>query len=164
MLADRGARRARHGLIVAEIALAVMLALGAGVLLRSFLNLQRVNTGVDAATVVTMRLTLPQEQYRTGEAITAFFEELARRVDALPNVARAVSPLHQGPPPPADDGENSAEDCKDAPQELRLTVGAICRRHGSLLIEPPQARPSEGRRRVVPTAAGRALKSARQDR
>lgn len=52
MLADRGARRARHGLIVAEIALAVMLALGAGVLLRSFLNLQRVNTGVDAATVV----------------------------------------------------------------------------------------------------------------
>ena len=46
--AGRGARRARHGLIVAEIALAMMLALGAGLLLRSFLNLQRVDTGVDS--------------------------------------------------------------------------------------------------------------------
>ena len=87
--AGRGARRARHGLIVVEVALAVMLALGAGLLLRSFLNLQRVDTGVDASAVITMRLTLPQEKYRTGEAVTAFFEELARRVEALPNVGRA---------------------------------------------------------------------------
>jgi putative ABC transport system permease protein len=87
--AGRGARRARQGLIVAEVALAVMLALGAGLLLRSFLNLQRVDTGVDANAVITMRLTLPQEQYRTGEAIAAFFEELARRVEALPTVRRA---------------------------------------------------------------------------
>lgn len=87
--AGRGARRARHGLIVAEIALAVMLALGAGLLLRSFVNLQHVDTGVDATAVITMRLTLPQEKYRTAEGITAFFEELARRVEALPNVGRA---------------------------------------------------------------------------
>ena len=87
--ASLAARRARQGLIVAEVALAVMLALGAGLLLRSFLNLQRVDTGVDASAVITMRLTLPQEKYRTGEAITAFFEELARRVEALPNVGRA---------------------------------------------------------------------------
>jgi putative ABC transport system permease protein len=93
----RGARRARHGLVVAEIALAMMLALGAGLLLRSFLNLQRVNTGVDSASVITMRLTLPQEKYRTGEAITAFFEELTRRVEALPNVGR-VGLTSQFPP------------------------------------------------------------------
>jgi putative ABC transport system permease protein len=85
----RGTRRARQGLIVAEVALAVMLALGAGLLLRSFLNLQRVDTGVDAKAVITMRLTLPAERYRTGEAINAFFEELARRVEAAPTVARA---------------------------------------------------------------------------
>jgi predicted permease len=84
-----GARRARHGLIVADIALAMMLALGAGLLLRSFLNLQRVDTGVDSASVITMRLTLPQEKYRTSEAITAFFEELAGRVEALPHVERS---------------------------------------------------------------------------
>jgi putative ABC transport system permease protein len=85
----RGARRARHGLIVAEVALAMMLTLGAGLLLRSFVNLQRVDPGVDAGVVITMRLTLPQEKYRSGEAITAFFEELARRVEALPGVERA---------------------------------------------------------------------------
>jgi len=85
----RGARRARHGLIVAEVALAVMLALGAGLLLRSFVNLQRVDPGVDPGSVVTMRLTLPQEKYRSGEAITTFFEELARRVETLQGVERA---------------------------------------------------------------------------
>ena len=85
----RGARRARHGLIVAEVALSVMLALGAGLLLRSFVNLQQVDPGVDPGSVVTMRLTLPQEKYRSGEAITAFFEELARRVETLPGVERA---------------------------------------------------------------------------
>jgi predicted permease len=87
--ASAGARRARHGLIVAEIALAMMLALGAGVLLRSFLNLQHVDTGVNAGATITMRLTLPQEKYKGGEAITAFFEELARRVEALPGIAHA---------------------------------------------------------------------------
>ena len=61
--ASLAARRARQGLIVAEVALAVLLALGAGLLLRSFHNLQRVDTGVDASAVITMRLTLPQEKY-----------------------------------------------------------------------------------------------------
>jgi putative ABC transport system permease protein len=87
--ASRAVGRARQGLIVAEIALAVMLALGAGLLLRSFINLQRVDTGVDAASVITLRLTLPQEKYGTGEAITNFFEELNRRVAALPQVRHA---------------------------------------------------------------------------
>jgi putative ABC transport system permease protein len=87
--AGRGARRARQGLIVAEVALAVMLVLGAGLLLRSFRNLRQVDTGVDTTGVMTMRLTLPQEKYKTPEAITAFFEELARRVEALPSVGRA---------------------------------------------------------------------------
>jgi putative ABC transport system permease protein len=87
--AGRGARRARQGLIVGEVALAAMLALGAGLLLRSLLNLQRVDRGVDADAVITMRLTLPQERYGTREAINAFFAELARRVEALPTVRRA---------------------------------------------------------------------------
>jgi putative ABC transport system permease protein len=79
----------RHALIVGEIALAVVLALGAGLLLRSFVNLQRVDTGVDSGSVITMRLTLPLERYRGTAAITAFFEELVRRVEALPMVGRA---------------------------------------------------------------------------
>jgi putative ABC transport system permease protein len=84
-----GSRRLRYALIVAETALAVMLALGAGLLMRSFVNLQRVATGVDADGVVTMRLTLPSNKYKTGAAMTEFFEELARKVEELPSVERA---------------------------------------------------------------------------
>jgi predicted permease len=87
--AGRGTRRARHALIIAETTLAVVLAVGAGLLLRSFLNLQRVSTGVDSQGVLTMRLTLPTNRYATGEALTGFFEELVRRVEALPVVQRA---------------------------------------------------------------------------
>src|SRR6185503_11838786 len=110
----RSARRLRQGLIVGEVALAVVLALGAGLLLRSFLNLQRVDSGLDAGSVVTMRLTLPQEKYRGGDAINAFFEELARRVEELPRIERAglasqfppqafirVRVIADGAPPPA---------------------------------------------------------------
>ena len=64
--ASLAARRARQGLIVAEVALAVMLALGAGLLLRSFHNLQRVDTGVDASAVITMRLTLAARKVPDG--------------------------------------------------------------------------------------------------
>ncbi len=47
------------------------------------------DTGVDGRGVLTMRLTLPSNKYRTGEALTGFFEGLARRVETLPSVQRA---------------------------------------------------------------------------
>ena len=61
----------RQGLIVAEIALSVLLLLGAGLLMRSFVNLQRVDLGFNPENVLTMRLTLPQQKYPSGEAVTA---------------------------------------------------------------------------------------------
>ena len=97
----RGARRARQGLIVAEVALAVMLAIGAGLLLRSFLNLQRVDTGVDANAVMTMRLTLPQEKYpdRRGDHRVLRRARAARRSAAQrgargPRVAVSSTGVH----------------------------------------------------------------------
>lgn len=93
----RAGTRLRHTLIVSEIALSVVLLLGAGLLMRSFLNLQRVDLGFDPRGVLTMRLTLPQQKYRTGEAITAFFEELVRRVDEIPGVTAAAT-ASQFPP------------------------------------------------------------------
>jgi predicted permease len=84
--AGRAGNRVRQVLIVAEIALSVVLLLGAGLLMRSFLNLQRTDLGFDPRGVLTMRLTLPQQKYGSGEAITAFFEELTRRVQAIPGV------------------------------------------------------------------------------
>jgi predicted permease len=93
---SRGARRLRHALVVGELALSVLLLLGAGLLMRSFLNIQRVDRGFDSSGVLTMRLTLPRERYR-GDAAGAFFDRLSERLAALPGV-RAVSASSQFPP------------------------------------------------------------------
>ena len=93
----RATTKLRQGLIVAEIALSVVLLLGAGLLMRSFLKMQASEPGFDPKGVLTMRLTLPQQKYSTGTAITAFFEELTRRVQAVPGVSQ-VGMVSQFPP------------------------------------------------------------------
>jgi putative ABC transport system permease protein len=94
--AGRGGRRVLGGLIVAELALSVVLLLGAGLLLRTFVNIQRVDPGFEPRGVLTMRLTLPRERY-PDEATVAFFDRLVERLAALPGV-RAVSAASQFPP------------------------------------------------------------------
>lgn len=91
-----GGRRVRHVLVVAEIALAVVLLLGAGLLIRSFVRIQNVDAGFDARRVLTMRLTLPRERYE-GERINAFFTALIDRLASLQGV-RDVSAASQFPP------------------------------------------------------------------
>ena len=93
---SRGGRYLRQALVVAELALSVVLLLGAGLLMRSFLNIQRVDRGFDPRGVLTMRLTLPRERY-PGDAAGAFFDRLAERLAGLPGV-RAVSAASQFPP------------------------------------------------------------------
>ena len=88
--ASRAGSRMRQALIVAEIALSVVLLLGAGLLMRSVVNLQRSELGFDPQRVLTMRLTLPAQKYSSGEAVTAFFEELTRRVQTIPGVSAAA--------------------------------------------------------------------------
>jgi putative ABC transport system permease protein len=92
----RGGQRLRQGLVVLEIALSVVLLLGAGLLIRSFLNVQRVDLGFEPRNVLTMRLTLPRERY-PGEAVNAFFDNLTERLSALPGVS-SVSAASQFPP------------------------------------------------------------------
>ena len=89
-------RRMRQVLVVAEIALAVVLLLGAGLLLRSFARIQRVDPGFDPRGVLTMRLTLPRERYE-AERINVFFDALLDRIAAIQGV-RAVSAASQYPP------------------------------------------------------------------
>jgi putative ABC transport system permease protein len=93
---SRGGRRVRQVLVVAELALSVVLLLGAGLLMRSFMNIQRVDRGFDSSGVLTLRLTLPRERY-PGEAAGAFFDRLSERLAALPGV-RAVAASSQFPP------------------------------------------------------------------
>jgi putative ABC transport system permease protein len=79
-------RRARNLLIMAEVALSVVLLVGAGLLIRSFLALQRVNPGFDATDVLTFELSMPFGKYSNGAARRAFFRELTGRLETLPGV------------------------------------------------------------------------------
>ena len=78
--------RTRSLLVVFETAVAVMLLVGAGLLIRSLARLQSTNPGFDSANVVTMRIDLPQKKYNAAEARTSFWEQFQSRVGALPGV------------------------------------------------------------------------------
>ncbi len=79
----------RHAFVVAEIALAVVLLVGAGLMLRSFEALRRVNPGFDARNVLTMRVQLPPARYQDDGQRTRFFNDLTARVSAIPGVRSA---------------------------------------------------------------------------
>jgi putative ABC transport system permease protein len=81
----RGAR-ARQLFVVVETALALMLLVGAGLLMRSFLTLMRVEPGFNPSHTMTLKVTLPFADYRTPAEIIGFFDRLFARVDALPGV------------------------------------------------------------------------------
>jgi putative ABC transport system permease protein len=85
---SEGARRnrTRSVLVVIESAVAVMLLVGAGLLVRSLIQLQNTSPGFDAHNVMTMNLTLSREKYSTPEKASSFFQELEGRVRGLPGV------------------------------------------------------------------------------
>jgi putative ABC transport system permease protein len=88
-------RRLRHAFVIAEIALAVVLLVGAGLMLRSFASMRQVDPGFDPTNVLTMRMQLPRAKYPDDAARIRFFREVTERVAALPGVqtAGAVSYL-----------------------------------------------------------------------
>ncbi|HVF23476.1 MAG TPA: ABC transporter permease [Pyrinomonadaceae bacterium] len=79
-------RYVRRVLVVSEVALAVVLLAGAGLLIRSFQRLRQVDVGFKPDKLLTMRMVLPLPKYAKQENRTAFYDELLRRVDELPGV------------------------------------------------------------------------------
>jgi predicted permease len=81
--------------VVAEVALSVMLVVGAGLLLRSYENVRAVDLGFDAENVYTVGQALPPSTYRDAPAVRNFFGPLVERIAALPGVesAGAISNL-----------------------------------------------------------------------
>jgi putative ABC transport system permease protein len=75
--------------VVAEMALAVMLLVGAGLLMRSFVRLQAVDPGFRPAQTLTFELTLPDVRYQEDATRIAFFDQLLPRLRALPGVRSA---------------------------------------------------------------------------
>jgi putative ABC transport system permease protein len=78
--------RTRNLLVVMETAIAVVLLVGAGLLIRSLIRLQNVHPGFDAENVLTLRIDLSQKKYDKPEKTAAFFSQLETRVAALPGV------------------------------------------------------------------------------
>ena len=111
------ARRMLSALVVVEVALALVLLVGAGLMTRSFQKLLQVSPGFDATNLVAARVLLPTTKYNQRPAVARFYEEVVERLRRAPGVtaASAVSamPLHDvgaagalpftvaGQPPPA---------------------------------------------------------------
>jgi len=85
----------RHLLVVSEVALALILLIGAGLLLKSFVRLMEVDLGFQPQNLLTMQVSLPTTKYGTPEQRRAFYEQALGQIKALPGVvsAGAVSNL-----------------------------------------------------------------------
>jgi putative ABC transport system permease protein len=82
-------RRLRATLVIAEVALSTVLLVGAGLLVRSYQNLQRLTPGFEAGGVLTMALTLPDYRYQSAESRRQFFSHAVERIERLPGVRSA---------------------------------------------------------------------------
>jgi putative ABC transport system permease protein len=81
--------RTRRAFVVVEVALALVLLAGAGLLVRSFSNLLDVNAGFDPSRIVTMTVSLPGSRYGEAHQRTQFFQRLFDRLEVLPGVEAA---------------------------------------------------------------------------
>jgi predicted permease len=99
--------RLRRLLVVSEIALAVMLVVGAGLMIRSFAALQNVDPGFDPSNMLTFQMSLPAAKYQDAAAQTSFYQRAIDRLAALPGV-KSVAAM-SGLPPRRDVNANDME-------------------------------------------------------
>jgi len=88
--------RVRSALVVAEVALSLVLLIGAGLMIRSFLNLTAQNTGFDPGNLLTFRVRLPEAGYSQGHQVSGFYDQIIQRLADLPRV-EAVGATHAIP-------------------------------------------------------------------
>ena len=81
--------RVRSVLVVAEVSLACVLLIGAGLMLRSFLNLLRMDRGFRPEHVLTASIPLPEADYKPGEAASRFYDQLVTNLSSIPGVKSA---------------------------------------------------------------------------
>jgi putative ABC transport system permease protein len=129
----------RNFLVISEITLAMILLVGAGLLIRSVYFLQQVDPGLNPQNVLTMRVALPAASYSTGQRRAAFYQELLQRVSAIPGVRAAgvttwlpnsgqrfTTRLSiNGRPATAEDGELSADYRVISPNYLRALGASL---------------------------------------
>ncbi|MCU1267447.1 MAG: permease [Acidobacteria bacterium] len=90
----KGRSRARRLLVVSEVALALMLLVGGGLMVRSFARLLSVDPGFNAGNLLTMTISLAGSEHATAPKRIAFFNQLMERIDSLPGVQSASAINH----------------------------------------------------------------------
>ena len=83
-------RRLSSSIVIGEIALALVLLVAAGLLLRSFVRLQRVDMGFDPANLITARMSLPEARYGRAVDVATFYQEVATNLGQQPGVTAAA--------------------------------------------------------------------------
>src|ERR1019366_3554657 len=87
---SRPRNRARGALVGAQVALSMVLLVGASLLIRSFVRLRNVSGGFDARNVLTMNIALPPARYPKGPQMAAFYDQAVKKVSAMPGVRSAA--------------------------------------------------------------------------
>ena len=118
MTENAGWRRWRNSLVVAELALAVVLLIGSGLLLKSLWRLQQVDLGVNTDRVLTTYIELPQQGYSQPPQLLNFYDQVLEKTRALPGV-RAAALSNSLPPDITEESDDFAiEGRPPAPQQL----------------------------------------------
>ena len=82
--------RIRGLLVIAEVAVSLVILIGAGLLIKSFVRLNKVDPGFQAKNLLTMQVVLPQSKYSEPRVRSAFYTELLKRIESLPGVESAA--------------------------------------------------------------------------
>jgi putative ABC transport system permease protein len=143
-----GRRRVRGALVVAEMALSLMLLVGAGLLVRSFLTLRGVDPGVNPAHVVTMQVSLPWTKYAKTEQRLGLYEQLLARVEGVPGVG-AVALASSLPPDMSNTSDNFSIEGRPPRPDRETPTGDL------ILVTPDYFRALG-----VPVLRGRAFNDA----
>ncbi|MDX1396639.1 MAG: FtsX-like permease family protein, partial [Gemmatimonadota bacterium] len=123
--ATRRAGTLRNGLAVAQVALALALMTGAGLLANSYYRLNSVETGFSFENVLTARVSVPVERYDTDASILQFFDELTAGVERLPGVTSVTTSYS---PPLASSSFRQSIEIDDGPggeDEDRVWAGTV---------------------------------------
>ena len=97
---NRTRSRLRSALVISEVALSLVLLIGAGLMVRSFVEMQRADLGIRPENVLALEISLPQDAYKDKNGGRDFYQHLLQRVGALPGVVKAgavnIVPMSSG--------------------------------------------------------------------
>ncbi|HXK02571.1 MAG TPA: ABC transporter permease [Verrucomicrobiae bacterium] len=144
----RAGRAVRNGLVVVEVALAVVVLIGAGLLIRSFIRLRSTSPGFEPAGLLTMRVPLAGLRNAAPERKVAFVEELTGRIGALPGV-RSVGGVNGLPLTGLGNGVPFIPEGQPAPAPSQWPVGVL-----------RSVTPAYFRTMGIPLVAGRTFSSS----